>query len=254
MNPTYKDLVSIIMPAYNSEEYISESINSIINQTYQNWELLITDDCSNDDTVEVVKKCVLNDKRVKLFKLTENSGAGVARNNGIRYAKGRYIAFCDSDDTWKPQKLEKQLNFLKSKNLSFTFCSYDVTNKNGDFIKTIKAPAKLSFSKLLKNNYVGCLTAIYDQESLGKLYMSEIRMRQDWTLWLKILKLAGNTSGQLESLALYRDRSKSISSNKFKMIKYTWLVYSSELGFPIIKSFSYMIKFFFFYFKKNFKT
>lgn len=248
MEPT---LVSIITPTYNSEEFISETMNSIINQTYQNWELLITDDCSNDNTVEIVKQYILKDKRIKLFELKDNSGAGVARNNSIKNAKGRYIAFCDSDDKWKPEKLDKQLNFLKSKSLSFTFCSYDVTNENGDFIKTIKAPLELSFSKLLKNNYVGCLTAIYDQEVLGKLYMSEMRKRQDWTLWLKILKLIGNSSGQIESLALYRDRSKSISSNRFEMLKYTWLIYSNELGFSFIKSFSCLIKFLFYYIKKK---
>lgn len=245
------ELVSIITPTYNSEKFLSETINSIINQTYSNWELLITDDCSNDNTVEVIKKYILKDKRIKLFELKENSGSGVARNNSIKHAKGRYIAFCDSDDKWRYEKLEKQLNFLKSKSLSFTFCSYDVTNENGDFIKTINAPLELSFSKLLKNNYVGCLTAIYDQESLGKLYMSEMRKRQDWTLWLKILKLIGNSSGQIESLALYRDRSKSISSNRFAMLKYTWLIYSNELGFSFIKSFSYLIKFLFYYIKKK---
>lgn len=245
------ELVSIITPSYNSGSYISNTIDAILGQTYKNWELLITDDSSVDNTVEIVKKYTLKDKRIKLFELKQNSGAGVARNNSIKHAKGRFIAFCDSDDIWKPQKLNKQLNFLKSKSLSFTFCSYDVINENGDFIKMIKAPLELSFSKLLKNNYVGCLTAIYDQEALGKLYMSEMRKRQDWTLWLKILKLTGNTSGQIESLALYRDRSKSISSNRFEMLKYTWLIYSRELGFSFIKSFSYLIKFLFYYLKKK---
>lgn len=244
-------LVSIITPTYNSANFVHETIKSIINQIYKNWELLITDDCSNDNTVEIVKQYILNDQRIKLFELKENSGAGVARNNSIKHAKGRFIAFCDSDDIWKPQKLNKQLNFLKSKSLSFTFCSYDVINENGDFIKMIKAPLELSFSKLLNNNYVGCLTAIYDQEALGKLYMSEMRKRQDWTLWLKILKLTGNTSGQIESLALYRDRSKSISSNRFEMLKYTWLIYSRELGFSFTKSFFYLIIFLFYYLKKK---
>lgn len=251
MSENTTPLVSIIMPTYNSEKYISESINSIINQTYQNWELLITDDFSTDRTIDKVKALIKDDNRIKLFLLQKNSGPGVARNNSIKMAKGRYIAFCDSDDKWKSEKLDKQLNFLKSKSLSFTFCSYDVINENGDFIKTIKAPLELSFSKLLKNNYVGCLTAIYDQEALGKLYMSEMRKRQDWTLWLKILKLIDNSSGQIESLALYRDRSKSISSNRFEMLKYTWLIYSNELGFSFIKSFSYLIKFLFYYFKKK---
>lgn len=246
-------MVSIITPTYNSSKYICQTIESIINQTYENWELLVTDDCSTDNTVELVKNYIKSDKRIKLFILKKNSGAGIARNNSIKQANGRYIAFCDSDDKWKPEKLARQLNFLKSNNLSFTYCSYDVISENGDFIKTIKPPLELSFSKMLKNNYVGCLTAVYDQDLLGKLYMSEIRKRQDWTLWLKILKLIDNTYGQTESLAIYRYRSKSISSNKFEMLKYTWLIYSSELGFSFIKSFFCMIRFSFYYLKKKLK-
>lgn len=229
-------LVSIITPTYISEDFISETINSIISQTYTNWELLITDDCSDDNTVEIVKKFIKRDNRIKLFELKENSGAGVARNNSIKHAKGRYIAFCDSDDKWLPNKLKIQLEFMESENLYFTYSSYYRILEDGKRRGVVTAPLFLTYSMLLRNNYVGCLTAIYNCDKLGKIYMSEIRKRQDWTLWLKILNHIQYTKGVAEPLALYRIRPNSISSNKLSLLKTTYKIYRKELNMGEIRS------------------
>ena len=246
-----KNKVSIITPTYNSESFISETIKSIINQSYENWELLITDDCSEDDTVETVKKFCNIDKRIKLFKLKKNSGAGKARNNSILNANGRFIAFCDSDDIWLEKKLEKQVNFLLKKNISFSFSSYYYCDENLKILGKISAVKNLTYNKILLNNYVGCLTAIYDSKKLGKLYMSEIRKRQDWTLWIKIMRKIGKTSVLSSPLALYRRRKDSLSKNIFSLLKYTWLIYHKELKFNYIKSIFYMCLYILNYLKKK---
>lgn len=248
----FQECVSIITPTYNAQEYIQETITSIINQSYTNWELLITDDCSTDKTTQIIKEFIKKDKRIKLFMLSENSGAGVARNNSIKQAKGRYISFCDSDDQWKYNKLESQIKFMKSNCLSFTFCSYDIIDKSGNYLRRINAPPSINYSMLLKNNYIGCLTAIYDTNSLGKIYMSKLRKRQDWALWLKIFKKINSSLGQSESLAIYRFRSDSISKNKIEMFKYNWQIYSKELGFSFIKSLYFITRFLYYYARKKF--
>lgn len=251
MEPT---LVSIITPTYNSEEFISETMNSIINQTYQNWELLITDDCSNDNTVEIVKQYILKDKRIKLFELKDNSGAGVARNNSIKNAKGRYIAFCDSDDLWKPHKLKTQLEFLDKKKIAFTFSAYDIVDNNLNFLKKKKVSSKITYSGSLFYNQVGCLTAIYDSKILGKVYMSNQKKRQDYHLWLTIMKRIKHTYVIDDSLALYRLREHSISSNKLSLLKYNYRVYT-ELGYSKLTSLFFLIGFLLVYiFKKIFKN
>jgi glycosyltransferase involved in cell wall biosynthesis len=243
--------VSIITPTYNSEKFIEKTIQSIINQTYTNWELLITDDNSNDQTVSIINNYVINDKRIKLYKLKNNSGAGIARNNSISKSSGRFISFCDSDDQWKPTKLEKQIKFLIDNKLKFTYSSYDIHNENGDFVKKVNALDILTYKILLRNNYVGCLTAIYDKDALGKMYMPALRKRQDWLLWIEILKIVGKTKGMKENLAIYCDRSNSISSNKFNMIKYNWIVYNKGLGFGVSKSIFLLINFLYYYAKKK---
>lgn len=243
--------VSIITPTYNSEKFIEKTIQSIINQTYSNWELLITDDNSTDQTINIINNYVMSDKRIKLYKLKNNSGAGLARNNSILKSSGRFISFCDSDDQWKPKKLEKQIKFLINNKLKFTYSSYDVHNENGDFVKKVQALENMTYSILLRNNYIGCLTAIYDKDALGKIYMPALRKRQDWLLWLKILKIIGKTKGMKENLAIYCDRSNSISSNKFRMLKYNWIVYNKGLGFGIFKSIYLLLIFLYYYVKKK---
>ncbi|CAL2077271.1 glycosyltransferase [Tenacibaculum dicentrarchi] len=234
--------VSIITPSYNSEKFISETIEGILNQSYTNWELLITDDGSTDKTIDIVKEYQKKTDRIKLFQLEENGGAGIARNNSIKNATGRFIAFCDSDDVWKSDKLEKQLSFMLKKDLSFTYCAYQKMDEKGVKGAEIFPPQKTTFNSLLKTCTIGCLTAIYDTDRLGKRYMPTIRKRQDYGLWLTIFKDIKHTEGIYdEVLAYYRVRSNSISSNKFKAASYHYKVLRECGEVSFIKSVYYFI-------------
>lgn len=230
-------LVSIITPSYNSAEFVEETINSILVQTYTNWELLITDDCSSDNTCEIVERYAGRDSRIKLFRLSRNSGAGVARNKSIEEAKGRFIAFCDSDDCWLPEKLEKQLAFMEEKGSDFSFTSYYVCQEQGSIYGRMIAPEKASFFDLVCDDCIGCLTAMYNVEALGKFYMPTIRRRQDWGLWLTIIQKSKYAYGLKECLALYRLRSNSLSSNKLALVSYNINVYRKVLQYSLLKSY-----------------
>jgi hypothetical protein len=236
-----KELVSIITPLYNSEKLISETIESVLAQTYKNWEMIIVDDCSTDNGVNIVNKYQKNDDRIKLIKLSKNSGAAVARNTAIKNADGRYIAFLDSDDLWYPKKLEKQIEFMKQNNYFFTYTNYQKMSESGELINEIvKSPRKLVYKKALHTNYIGCLTAIYDKKKLGKVYMPEIRKRQDYGLWLKILKQVDGY-GLNKNLAYYRVRENSVSSNKLNLIKYNWQLYRDIEKLSIFRSSYYIL-------------
>lgn len=223
--------VSIITPSYNCAEFIGETIDSIQSQTYGNWELLITDDCSTDNSREVIGRYAKDDERIKLLCLDINSGAGVARNNSIKEAAGRYIAFCDSDDRWYPEKLEKQLQFMQEKDCALSYTSYDTCDEKGQIIGFVQCLKSLDYAKIIRDNGIGCLTAMYDTQKTGKYYMPSIRKRQDWCLWINIIKNKGRAYGLQQSLALYRVRSGSISSNKIEMLKYNFNVYHQVLEF-----------------------
>ncbi|WP_319227420.1 glycosyltransferase family 2 protein [Draconibacterium orientale] len=243
-----KPFVSIITPSYNSIGFIDETINSIINQKYSNWELLITDDCSTDETWNLLERYASRDKRIKIFKLDCNSGPGFARNNSINHASGRFIAFCDSDDQWKPDKLEKQLAVMLEKDCALSFSSYSVIDEDGNHKKNIIAKDEVDYRTMLRNNYIGCLTAMYDTEKVGKMYMPKIRKRQDWALWLSILKKSDKAFGIKEPLAIYRDRNDSISTNKLNLLKYNRAIYREVEGFSKFKSNLLILRFLFFYF------
>ena len=251
-NEMSNELVSIITPSYNSQTYISQTIESILAQTYSNWELLITDDCSTDHTIDIIKKYQKRDSRIKLFFLRKNQGAGVARNNSIKEANGRYIAFCDSDDLWAPEKLRIQIDFIvKSKSL-LIFSSYNIINESGNYIKTKHAKSHVTYSQMLSYNYIGCLTVLYDSMHVGKQYFSEIRKRQDYAMWLTIIRKTKNAKGIKQPLAEYRLRKGSISQNKFSLLKFNWLVYYKTQKFNILKSTILLIKFLlFFMFKRS---
>ena len=209
-------LVSVVMPAYNAEIYISDAINSVISQTYKNWELLIVNDRSTDNTKKIINSFKEKEKRIIYFETDKNLGPGYARNIAIERANGQYIAFLDSDDKWIPNKLEIQLNFMKKNKSSFSFTSYQKINESSQIIgKKIEVPNKLNYEDLLKSCIIGCLTVIYDVSKLGKVYMPLIKKTQDYAMWLNILKKIPSAHGLNESLALYRVRRDSISSNKF---------------------------------------
>lgn len=230
-------LVSIITPVYNAEEFIVDTINSVLSQTYQNWELILVDDVSTDSSREIIQKFEQEDKRIKVVLLKENSGAAIARNTAIDYAKGKYIAFVDSDDLWTSDKLQKQVQFMEKNDYSFTFTSYRMINEDGsDTGKNVQAPNEVSYKFLLKNTIIGCSTVMLNIEKLGKVKMKNIRTRQDFVLWLSILKTGVHAYGLQEELGIYRLVKNSISSNKKKAAKQNWSVYRDIEGFSIPKA------------------
>lgn len=216
------DLVSVIMPVYNSESFLSQSLDSVIFQTYKNLELLPIDDFSRDSSRDILKKYSEKDPRIKPIFKTENSGSADSRNFGIRKAEGRYIAFLDSDDLWDPEFLEKQLNFMKKHNSAFSFSSYRIIGEdNREILKPfIVKKLKISYYDNLFYNSVGQLTAVYDSAVLGKMYfdVSLKSVRDDYALWLDILKKTDFGFGNPEILASYRIRKGAVTANKKKLI------------------------------------
>lgn len=227
-------MVSVVTASYNCAEFIGETIEAIQAQSYGNWELLITDDCSTDETVEIIRRYAAADGRIRLLRLERNSGAGIARNNSIREAKGRFIAFCDSDDRWTPDKLERQLKFMTEGGYGLTYTSYDTCDESGVVNGYVECLPRLTYATILRDNGIGCLTAIYDREKIGVHLMPDIRKRQDWCLWLRIIRSIGEAHGLQEPLALYRVRSGSISRNKVEMLKWNYSVYHDVLGYNAV--------------------
>lgn len=228
------NLVSIIMPAYKTENFIAETIESVLNQTYPHWELLITDDCSPDNLKDVVEKYAAKDERIKYLRAPKNGGPAEARNLSLERAKGRYIAFLDSDDLWRSKKLEKQLNFMKDHNYSFTYTAYQRMKQSGSlypFINTV--PSQIDYSFLLKNTAISTLTVILDKKIIKDIKMTPGWGYDDYVLWLEILKSGISAHGLNENLASYRVMETSVSSNKQRALKWVWNIYlkKERLGF-----------------------
>ena len=232
------------MPAYNAEGFIAESIQSVLDQTYAKWELLVVDDSSKDSTKNIVKRFSETDERIQLLENATNLGTHHTRNKGIKAAKGDFIAFLDADDLWKPGKLQKQVDILQDESIAACFSSYELISENGNPLnKKIEALPELTYEKLLKANYVGNLTGIYNVTKIGKIYCPEISKRQDWALWIKVIEKGGPMKGNLDSLAVYRVRKDSISRNKFEMLQYNFKVYHEILGYSYLSSLWKMLKF-----------
>ena len=218
------NLVSIITPSYNSSRFIEECVGSVISQTYDNWELLIVDDYSIDNSLQILKK--YNDKRIQLIELDKNVGAAKARNVAIRKAKGKYIAFLDSDDLWEPQKLEKQISFMESEDIAFSFSAYQpMSDDELKLYSIIHAPKIVTYSSYLKKTIIGCLTVIIDREKTGGFEMPKIRSSHDMALWLLIMRRGFDAYGLDENLARYRIVSTSNTANKWRAAKDVWMVY-----------------------------
>lgn len=230
---------------FNSEAFISEAIKSVVSQTYQNWELLLIDDCSSDGTLKIVEPFLDNYSNIKLLKNEVNSGAAMSRNKGIHEAKGDYIAFLDADDLWHPKKLEAQIGFMQKEKCLVSFTSYQLIDQNGKLLnKEVQALPVLSYSKLLKSNYVGNLTGVYNAKNLGEIKAPNLRKRQDWLLWLAAIKKSGKPArGIQESLAYYRVHGNSMSANKLNLLKHNYWVYKKGLGFSSLKSIWWMFVF-----------
>ena len=219
-------LVSVITPAYNAERFIKETIESVMRQTYPNWEMIIVDDCSTDNTVEIVKEYVAQDDRIRLIQLEENSGSAVARNTAMDHANGRYFAFLDSDDVWMEEKLERQVAFMQEHDIAFSFTKYVRMTEDGKLTKAVsKAPKRVGYTRLMKHCVIGCLTVMVDREKIGEERMVNIRTRQDYVFWLTLMKKGFDAYGIPEVLAKYRLVENSISSNKLKAAKQNWYVY-----------------------------
>ena len=246
-------LVSIIMPSYNSAEFIRESIASVLAQTYNNWELIIVDDCSMDDTDKIVAEFA--DERIHYYKNERNSGAAVSRNNALKIANGKWVAFLDSDDLWIPEKLEKQISFMEQNGYHFSYTEYAQIKEDGQMLGVIcTGPKKISNIKMHTYNYIGCLTVMYDREFIGEIQIADVKKRNDYAIWLKVIKKA-NCYLLPEILALYRIReSGSITSRNSgvsKLIKHHYILFKESEGENAVMSMFYtMLNLFFGVYKK----
>lgn len=229
-------LVSIITPAFNAEATLLQTINSVRQQDYKNYEHLIIDDGSHDLTPEIVENMSRIDPRIKLFRLCENRGAAVARNVGIEFSSGDIIAFIDSDDLWLPHKLKTQIDFMRKKGVYFSYSAYKKVDKDGGVLSVVGAPETVCYKDMLKTCVIGCLTVAYDVRFFGKSYMPLLRLRQDYGMWLKMLKKVDFAYGIDEPLALYRVNKNSLSGSKLKAASYNWKVYRELEGLGVLRS------------------
>lgn len=236
-------LVSIITPAYNASHTLVRTITSVLSQSYSHWEMLIVDDCSTDNTAEIINHFSSIDNRIKSFK-TENQSFGptTPRNLAIANARGQYIAFLDSDDQWFPTKLEHQLPlFSKENNVAIVFSDYQKLvdeTYNAEPNSIIRAKDSVTFKRLLKGNCIGNLTGVYDVSKVGKIFLQNVG-HEDYVLWLTILKKGFIAKNTQTSEAIYTQTNNSLSGNKYKSLKWTWNIYHSILGFNIAKSLYY---------------
>lgn len=224
------DKVSVVIPMHNSEKFIVECLNSVVNQTYTNLEIIIIDDCSTDDSINLVKS--FSDKRIKLIKLKENKGVSYARNKGVKLSTGKFLCFLDSDDYWSLDKVEKQIKFIKSNNYSFIYSGYMITSPRRQ--KVVSVPDKLDYNSAIKNTTIFTSTVMFNMNDIKKddLYMNDIKIGQDTLCWWGILKKGITAYGINESLSIYRVGSVSLSSNKIKAVCGAWKIYrKQELGF-----------------------
>lgn len=232
-------LVSVIMPTYNCEKYIRQSIDSVIAQTITDWEIQIVDDCSTDNTAKILKPYLEKYPNIHYYTLPKNEGPAVARTEAIKRATGKYIAFLDSDDLWMPYKLEKQIAFMENTGAKFSCTAYKQIDAQGnDLGIVVIPPSKIGYEKCIRlSNPIGNLTVMYDQAALGKFEVPLIKKRNDFALWLQILKKVDYCYGMQDTLALYRlGRKDSVSYNKVAQAKYHWKLYHHIEKHNIAKS------------------
>lgn len=227
-------LVSVIMPCFQAEPYIAESIESVLRQTYSNWELLITDDCSSDRTPEIAKAYGEKDPRIKFRIAQQHTGIANTRNQSLQRAQGRFIAFLDNDDLWVPEKLEKQVRFLLQHDHSFCYSAYELIKEDGTPKgKIIKTAGVIDYRKYLRNTIIGSGTILLDHEKIPSVTMPCNGTSDDMALWCKILKEGHRAYPINEVLMQYRVRSDSASANKWKAAKDVWKVYRKEEGLTL---------------------
>ncbi|HFU4234897.1 TPA: glycosyltransferase family 2 protein [Streptococcus suis] len=221
-----KALVSIVMPAYNCEKYVVEAINSILAQTYRNWELLVLDDGSKDNTLRIIEEFSQKDSRIKALPNGKNMGVSATRNRGIELASGEWIAFLDSDDMWKPEKLEKQFEIVEKEAAEFLFTGSSYINEEGEAYKEIfEVPEKITYKKLRNQNVISCSSVLVKKKYFEHIKMEKDEMHEDYAVWLRILKTGVTAFGVNEPLLIYRISRNSKSGNKMKTVKMTYKVF-----------------------------
>jgi len=241
-------MVSVIIPVYNSQEYIEECIESVLNQTFTDWELILIDDCSDDLSRQFIEEYAKLDSRIKFYYFDDNVGAAIVRNKGIEMAQNRFIAFLDSDDFWHKDKLQLQIDFMLLNNVGFSFTQFFELDKNNKPNKIITPPEIISSFSLLFNNYIKTLTVIYDTKKIGKVYMPNYRKRQDWGMWFNILKKSEKAHCLSIPLAFYRTSNNSLSKNKLQLLRENFNFYRNYFNKTVISSFFMMILFLVFHF------
>lgn len=233
--------VSIIMPSYNSANFIKKAVDSVLNQSYSEWELIIVDDCSKDDSVKIIEEYSEIDSRIILIKKNVNSGVADSRNLGIKSASGFYLAFLDSDDIWNSEKLKSQVDFMRKNNASISFTQYFRIDSNDTVIKEIQnIPESVTYNDLLKGNSIAMSTSMIEYKKIDGVFFEKIG-HEDYYFWLKILRLGFVAYGLRETLVSYRVHQTSLSANKFKAIKYTWFIYKNMLKLNIFETIYYFI-------------
>lgn len=237
-----EELVSIIMPTYNCGRFIEESIKSVINQFYKNWELIIVDDCSTDNTRQTLTPYLEKYPNIHYTCLEKNSGAAVARSEALKQAKGDYVAFLDSDDLWTPNKLSLQIDFMKQKKVPFSATGYELISDDGSSKDVaLIPPQKTNYNKMLRLSCpIGNLTVMYDRRVIGDQQVPHIKKRNDFALWLQVLHKTDACYGMPDILGKYRVRSQSISRNKLKLLPYHWHLYHYIEKLGLIKSLWYI--------------
>ncbi len=229
-------LVSVIIPAYNSEKYIEETLLSAISQTYVNIEIIVVNDSSNDETLNKICEFQNQDSRILLIDSPINEGVSASRNKGVNLSKGEYICFLDADDIWKPEKIEMQLLQVLNKKCDFCYTAYSIMSEDKSIIKEcVKVPNTTNYKKLLRSNYIACSTVMVKRELLINREFEKIR-HEDYILWLKLAKNQAHMIGVNTPLMLYRKHEKSISSNKLKSATWVWNIYRNVENLNIVSS------------------
>lgn len=233
-------LVSIITPMHNAQKYIVQTIESVQAQTYNNWEMIIIDDCSTDESAEIVKELAKADERIHYYCNEQNIGVAQTRNRAMKMANGRFLAFLDSDDLWVPNKLERQLALMRQKQCAFIYAGCDVIDENGgELQKRRHVPEYITYEKLLWGNVIPCLTVLIDREKVSKFEMPQIG-HEDYATWLTIFKEIKEAYGIDEVLGHYRVNRNSVSGNKLRTIKWTWNIYRNNQGIGPVRSVGYL--------------
>lgn len=234
-----EDLISIIIPVYNAEKFLKDTIRTIQEQTYINWEALFVNDCSKDNSTQIIEEANKIDNRIKLINLEKNSGAATARNTGIDNANGKYIAFLDADDLWEKDKLQKQIEFMKEKDCAFSFTGYEFADENGiGNGKIVKVPETINYKQALKNTTIFTSTVMFDLSNINKETIQFENVKsEDTATWWKVLKQIDCAYGLNEVLSYYRRTNESLSANKIKALKRTWNLYRNVEHLNIFYSF-----------------